>query len=181
MTGCAASSTSDAAAPEHPPPAMQATGELDDDLTIQPREPQETDARRKQYQDKPLIEAPSKPPIFSHKVKWPQETLYSIALWYTGSGNHWKQIAAANPFIDPDRIHIGDTIVIPPSLIKTRRSMPSGFLIIKKKTGERPAVKRPSTSVVPSDPPPLFGPIAPSAPRTPPDDDGLPEKLETLE
>jgi type II secretory pathway predicted ATPase ExeA len=65
---------------------------------------------------------------FSHQVKWPQETLYSIALWYTGSGEYWKEIAAANPSIAPTQIHIGDTITIPPSLIRTHVPMPLGFL-----------------------------------------------------
>jgi type II secretory pathway predicted ATPase ExeA len=119
----------------------------------------------------------AKAPSFSHKVKWPQETLYSIALWYTGSGQHWKQIAAANPSISPDQIHIGNAIAIPLSLIKTRMPMPSGFLENRKKSRQRPTPTQPST---PATPPPLFGSIDYPPRSTPPDEGRLPETLGML-
>jgi type II secretory pathway predicted ATPase ExeA len=115
---------------------------------------------------------------FSHKVKWPQETLYAIALWYTGSGQHWRQIAAANPAIAPDQIHIGNAIAIPLSLIKTRMPMPSDFLKSRKKSRQTPALTQPSA---PATPPPLFGSIDHPPRSTPLHGGRLLETLETFE
>lgn len=69
-------------------------------------------------EDNPLI----------HKVKWSGETLFSIALWYTGEGENWKRLTDANPTIKANRIHIGDVILIPGKLLITRQSMPSEFI-----------------------------------------------------
>jgi type II secretory pathway predicted ATPase ExeA len=98
----------------------------------------------------------AKPSTFSHKVKWPQETLYAIALWYAGSGEHWKEIAAANPSMAPDQIQIGNTIAIPLSLIKTHEPMSYGFLENRMKSRQTPAV---TTHRTPVEPPPLFSSI----------------------
>jgi hypothetical protein len=106
-------------------------------------------------EDQPRLHK-AKPSTFSHKVKWPQETLYAIALWYAGSGEHWKEIAAANPSMAPDQIQIGNTIAIPLSLIKTHEPMPSGFLENRIKSRQTPAVTRHMTPV---ETPPLYGSI----------------------
>jgi len=114
----------------------------------------ETMARSLADADRLLLK--DKPPSFSHTVKWPRETLYSIALWYTGSGEHWKQIAAANPSIAPNQIHIGNAIAIPLALIKTRQPLPSGFLENRRKSRQTPAV---TPQITPVEPPLLFGSI----------------------
>ena len=47
-----------------------------------------------------------------YKVK-KGESLWSIAQARYGNGNKWKQIAAANPKIDPNRVQAGQTITLP--------------------------------------------------------------------
>ncbi len=42
------------------------------------------------------------------------DTLWSLAERYLGSGKRWKEIVAANPGLDPQKLHVGQTIVIPP-------------------------------------------------------------------
>lgn len=42
------------------------------------------------------------------------ETLTSIAAAWFGDGRHWSLIAQANPGIDPDRLGIGQRLVLPP-------------------------------------------------------------------
>jgi LysM repeat protein len=61
---------------------------------------------------------------FKHRVKWSGETLSLIARWYTGSYGNWKAIAQANPGLDPNRIAVGDTIKIPPQMMKTKKPLP---------------------------------------------------------
>jgi hypothetical protein len=75
---------------------------------------------------KPAKEA--QPDQLVHTVRWSGETLSIIAKWYTGSFQNWKVLADANPGLDPDRIRIGDMIVIPTRIVKTREPMPRDFL-----------------------------------------------------
>ena len=42
-----------------------------------------------------------------------RDTLWSIAKRYYGDGKRWHDIAAANPGIIPERLKIGQTIVMP--------------------------------------------------------------------
>ena len=41
------------------------------------------------------------------------ESLWSIAQSHYGNGNKWKQIAAANPGLNPNKIQAGQTITLP--------------------------------------------------------------------
>ncbi len=41
------------------------------------------------------------------------DSLWSIAVAKYGNGNKWKQIAAANPKINPDKVIVGQTITLP--------------------------------------------------------------------
>ncbi len=41
------------------------------------------------------------------------DTLYGIARAKYGDGKQWKRIAEANPGLDPNKIKVGQTIVIP--------------------------------------------------------------------
>ena len=61
---------------------------------------------------------------FEHRVKWSGETLALIAKWYTGHYENWKDIARANPGLNPKRIAIGNIIYIPPEIMKTKNSLP---------------------------------------------------------
>ena len=75
--------------------------------------------------------SPPEPEIqgdYIHTVSYEGETLSLIAKWYTGRLNNWKELAAANPDIDPDRIFIGNEIVIPEKLLVTREPMPWSFI-----------------------------------------------------
>jgi len=71
---------------------------------------------------------PPKPRPLVHKVRWPGEMLTYIAKWYTGSINNWRAIAAANPKLKPHWIFIGDEIIIPEELVKTRKPMPRDYI-----------------------------------------------------
>jgi hypothetical protein len=63
-----------------------------------------------------------------HTVRWPGESLSLIAKWYTGSYKNWRTLAKANPRINADHIKIGDKIIIPKKLLKTKKSMPRDFV-----------------------------------------------------
>jgi 5'-nucleotidase len=41
------------------------------------------------------------------------DTLYGIAVAHYGDGKQWTRIANANPGIDPSRLMVGKTIIIP--------------------------------------------------------------------
>ena len=103
---------------------------------------------------------PKKPePIFyTHVVRWQGETVSFIAQWYTGSWRNWKAIADANPGLDPNRINLGDEILIPAHLLRTHKSMPLRFLPrhARRKKPSPPVAKRPPTESQTVAP---FGPI----------------------
>jgi hypothetical protein len=113
----------------------------------------------------PLTEAPidepaPEPTPFVHTVRWPGETLSLVAKWYTGNYANWRRVAKANPTLNPHRIFVGNRIVIPEAILKTRTPMPRKLV-----AGTRPAPKktpeRSTSQKAPSDtstPLPLFGP-----------------------
>lgn|GEM_PF-1624094 len=41
------------------------------------------------------------------------DTLFHIAATHYGSGGQWKKIAAANPGVNPSKLHVGQTITLP--------------------------------------------------------------------
>ncbi len=43
----------------------------------------------------------------------PKDTLWSIAVRQYGNGQKWRDIAAANNIVDPARLPVGATIVLP--------------------------------------------------------------------
>jgi hypothetical protein len=75
-----------------------------------------------------LAEAKPTTSVFVHTVRWPRETLSIIAKWYTGELENWKALVKANPKLKPNRIYIGNKILIPGDLLKTRKPMPRKFL-----------------------------------------------------
>jgi hypothetical protein len=125
---------------------------------------------------------PSTPEVkfFTHQIKWPGENLIRISRWYTGSGQNWLNIVEANPSIDPRRIKIGDTILIPENLLKTREPMPISYIaprVEKKNEPSSPsAVPPPNSNEVE-----LFGPIDTETPAERFDGTGTPLPLETIE
>jgi len=62
------------------------------------------------------------PPMYTHTVSVPGETLGLISDWYTGSAQNWRAIAAQNPGLNPNRLRMGDQVYIPESM--TRRTDP---------------------------------------------------------
>ena len=41
------------------------------------------------------------------------DTFYSLARTHYGDGKAWQKIASANPGVDPHKLRVGQTIVIP--------------------------------------------------------------------
>ena len=85
------------------------------------------------------ISTPTPPEIkyYTHTIKWSGETIIKLSRWYTGSGNNWMRIIEANPAIDPRRIKIGDTVLIPESLLITREPLPISYLTSSKEQTEK--------------------------------------------
>ncbi len=78
----------------------------------------------------PQVKAEPKPreTHIAHTVKWSGETLSIISLWYTGNQGNWKAIAQTNANLDPNRIYVGNEILIPVGLLKTQNSLPKEFV-----------------------------------------------------
>lgn len=66
--------------------------------------------------------------FYVHNVCWAEETISVIAQWYTGNHNNWERIVKANFNLDPKQMRIGDKILIPVALLKTREPMPRKYL-----------------------------------------------------
>lgn len=127
---------------------------------------------------RPLPQAEVK--YLNHKIKWRRENLSLIAHWYTGSAKNWVHLVEANPGIEPKRIKIGDTILIPEDLLKTRRPMPKKFLSSatdNKKEPPSASAKQPDSS----DNIDLFGPIDTEDQTSDADKGESPLPLETIE
>lgn len=63
---------------------------------------------------KPTPPAPPEPtPQVQRHVVRKGDKLWKIAERYLGSGTRWKQIVAANPGLRPNRLRVGDALVIP--------------------------------------------------------------------
>lgn len=67
---------------------------------------------------------PPEPQFLEHTVKYSGETLGIISKWYTGQVANWKLIADANPGLRPERISIGDTILVPKDFVTNSEPMP---------------------------------------------------------
>ncbi len=59
---------------------------------------------------------------FRHTVKYRGESIGILAEWYTGSVENWSRIAEINKNINPNKIELGDVILIPKGLVV--RSIP---------------------------------------------------------
>jgi LysM repeat protein len=92
----------------------------------------------------------SKGTYYFHKVRYHGESLSVIAEWYTGDVENWRYLAKANPKLDPDRITVGTTVLIPKKLLHTKKAMPKEFVdaVAKRhKTRKAQVAKaKPSTS-----------------------------------
>lgn len=85
-----------------------------------------------------------KPAFSGHTVARPGETLAAIALWYTGAADNWKRLVDANDNLNPRTIKVGDRIVIPEELLKTRQPMPADFITAAARPGKAAPVAKPA-------------------------------------
>lgn len=101
--------------------------------------------------------APPEITYYVHTVKWQGESVSIISAWYTGTIDNWKELAAANPDINPDRIFVGNKIRVPEHLMTTRSPMPEEFVwnFVPKQKKHTPA--KPSAPKK-TEEPELFGP-----------------------
>lgn len=117
---------------------------------------------------------PKGPLFFTHKVRWPGETLSHVSKWYTGSEKNWQRIASVNPALSPDHLVIGDIISIPMELVTSQRSMPRSYVLPSNPARQKSPIStpKPLTQPPPTKPsiqppaPALFGPIDDTQPRS---------------
>ncbi len=138
--------------------------------------------RGAQTEQRPSPVAP-KGTYYTHTIKWPGENLSRISRWYTGSDKNWLRILEANPSIDPKRIKIGDSILIPEDLMTTHEPLPKSYLapvapVNKKKA---PVAAAPEKTVPPTGEFELFGPIDTAPPPVKQKATDSPPPLETID
>lgn len=75
------------------------------------------------------------PPVNATHVVGAGETLTSIAAAWFGDGRHWSLIAQANPGLDPDRLGIGQRLVLPP---KSAASAPAAAAVRSRAAASAP-------------------------------------------
>ncbi|HQH28019.1 MAG TPA: LysM peptidoglycan-binding domain-containing protein, partial [Oligoflexia bacterium] len=72
----------------------------------------------------PPAEPPRAPDNLVHVIQYPGETLGIIAKWYTGKTENWNLIVQANPGIKPNRLRLGQHVIIPAELLIKREVLP---------------------------------------------------------
>ncbi|MCC6933624.1 MAG: hypothetical protein IT292_10290 [Deltaproteobacteria bacterium] len=77
----------------------------------------------------------------AHTISFSGENLALIARWYTGDSANWKVIAAENPSIIPNKMRLGDRVIIPARILKTRDPLPKDYVWKGQKAKEVPAVE----------------------------------------
>jgi hypothetical protein len=92
-----------------------------------------------------------------HTISYSGETLAEIAAWYTGRGSNWTAIRDANPSIRPDRLRLGQVILIPTNIVTNDKPF------------SRKASKKPKTEpTADANPTPASGDAAPATPTDAP-------------
>ena len=100
------------------------------------------------------------PPDYEHVVRYRGETLSLIAKWYTGSIDNWRRLLPLNPGLRPDRIAVGQKIVVPGGLMVRDEPLPRNFI----GTLAKPSIAGPGDSK-----------SAPAVPRRAPRPSAIPE------
>lgn len=62
-----------------------------------------------------------------YRTQWSYETLSGIAEWFTGDSENWKQLAQANPKLNPKRIPANAPVLIPTKLVKKKTPPTKAF------------------------------------------------------
>lgn len=129
------------------------------------------------------VKAPPAASYLKHTIRWKGETLIRISRWYTGSGRNWLKIAEVNKALDPNRLKIGDTVLIPEELVQTREPMPAEYRVPASRDRKKEAPKAAVEEAVPETLPEVMPeeeqqvvPEPPVAPQ-PAVEEGVPETL----
>jgi hypothetical protein len=117
-----------------------------------------TPPARQEAPPPPQVKAEPKPREMhiSHRVRWSGETLSIISFWYTGNQGNWKAIAQTNANLNPNRIYVGNEILIPVGLLKTQDSLPKEFVDRFYSKSKKEKLKPPGQTQ--EEEPELFGP-----------------------
>ena len=93
-----------------------------------------------------------------HKVA-AGETLASIAKYYSGKTAAWREIAAANPGLDPSRLKEGQTLKIPLSVATVHKEPPQPASSGSPGPLKKPSKEKEEAEVpAPAETKPVFGP-----------------------
>lgn len=74
------------------------------------------------------VSEPEVAPDVEHRISYSGETLAVIAAWYTGRATNWQAIRDANPGLRPERLNLGQIIMIPGDLVVQHDPMPKRFV-----------------------------------------------------
>jgi LysM repeat protein len=124
---------------------------------VEPEKPKEPPAPVREPTPAPAKPAPADDAIV-HKVA-SGETLATIAKWYSGKTTTWREIAAANPGLDPSRLKEGQVIRIPLSVATVHKEPPTPAATGSPGPAKKPLKdKEDSESPAAPDGKPVFGP-----------------------
>ncbi|MBL0713451.1 MAG: hypothetical protein JJV98_07090 [Desulfosarcina sp.] len=101
---------------------------------------------------------------YVHRVRWPDESLKTIAQWYTGSGANWKILVRSTPNLRANRLHQGDVVFIPADLLQIETPMPQQYVQQHHPAAASPADRtrsQPDPAVRPDGPDPQPQPYGP--------------------
>jgi hypothetical protein len=79
-------------------------------------------ARRQVFEPRAITDEELAP--VEHIIRYPGENLGLVSAWYTGKASNWDRIADANPGLDPNRLRVGDLIIIPSELVLRSQELP---------------------------------------------------------
>ena len=134
------------------------------------------------YEELPASATNTDSLYYSHVVKWQGESLSRISMWYTGSVKNWLTLQEINSAINPKQMKIGDIVLIPEDLIKTREPMPKEFRGTNNKVKRKPAPEAVTELSPERAEPQLFGPIdTQTEEKEDPEESGLSLSLETID
>ena len=87
----------------------------DSGLNIAPvkAEPKADDPLARKIAEKPRSTSFGKPKTTPYSVK-KNDSMWTIAKAWFGEGSKWDLIAKANPYVDPDRLELGQVLQLPP-------------------------------------------------------------------
>jgi len=119
-----------------------------------PKEFVDAVAKRHKTRKAQVAKTKRKSSHYYHKVQYPGESLSIIAKWYTGDVKNWPFLAKVNPELDPNRITVGDKILVPNTLLHTQKPMPRSFAAgsAKRKKSKPSQVKTTKTAKKQSEP-----------------------------